>query len=91
MKKKRYHIRFSGLVQGVGFRYTATHLAERFGLTGWVYNEYDGSVISEVQGDVDSIEKWIRMIDAARYIKIEEIEKKEVAIVEDERLFGVKY
>ncbi len=91
MKKKRYHIRFRGLVQGVGFRYTATHLAERFGLTGWVYNEYDGSVISEVQGDVDAIEEWIRLIDAARYIEIDEIEKKEVAIVEDERLFEVKF
>ena len=91
MEKKRYHIRFSGQVQGVGFRYTATHLAERFGLTGWVYNEYDGSVISEVQGDTDSIEEWIRMIDAARYIEIDKVEKHEVAIVEDERAFGVKF
>ena len=34
----------SGRVQGVGFRYTALHEAQRLGVTGWVLNEPDGSV-----------------------------------------------
>ena len=91
MKKKRYHIRFSGQVQNVGFRYTATHLAERYGLIGWVYNEYDGSVISEVQGDTDSIEEWIHMIDASKYEKIieEYRERLKGYTHKDQKPFGI--
>ena len=38
----RQHIRFYGWVQGVGFRYRATHAADYYGLTGWVRHEPDG-------------------------------------------------
>ena len=48
--KIREHIRFTGYVQGVGFRYRLSHLAQRYGVTGWVRNEYDGSVSAELQG-----------------------------------------
>ncbi|MCR5097868.1 MAG: acylphosphatase [Lachnospiraceae bacterium] len=54
----RYHITFYGQVQGVGFRYTASHAAERYRLTGWVRNEYDGSVTCEIQGGADEIDAW---------------------------------
>ena len=43
-EKQREHIRFTGYVQGVGFRYRLSHLAQYYGVTGWVRNEYDGSV-----------------------------------------------
>ena len=46
----RKHIIFTGSVQGVGFRYRARHAAELYGCTGWVRNEYDGSVVMEIQG-----------------------------------------
>ena len=46
---QRRQIRFYGRVQGVGFRYHAKHAAAALGLTGWVRNEYDGSVMMEVQ------------------------------------------
>lgn len=38
-KKIREHISFSGHVQGVGFRFRASHAANGLGLTGWVKNE----------------------------------------------------
>jgi len=49
-------VRFSGRVQGVGFRFTAVRCAERHGaddgaLTGWVRNEPDGSVLMVVEGE----------------------------------------
>ena len=47
MEKIREHVVFIGRVQGVGFRYKATHLARHFGLTGWARNEYDGTVSCE--------------------------------------------
>ena len=49
-EKQREHIRFTGYVQGVGFRYRLSHLAQHYGVTGWVRNEYDGSVSAELQG-----------------------------------------
>ncbi len=87
----RYHITFYGRVQGVGFRYTASHAAERYRLTGWVRNEYDGSVTCEIQGGSDEIDAWYQFIDGARYISIDRIEKRQIPEDPDERNFGVKY
>ena len=42
--KVRKHFYFSGWVQGVGFRFKATYLARKYGLTGWVRNLSDGRV-----------------------------------------------
>ena len=46
--EKRYRLCFYGMVQGVGFRFTAMHAANMYRLTGYVRNEYDGSVTCEV-------------------------------------------
>lgn len=46
----RRRVRFTGRVQGVGFRVTARSLAGAHPVTGWVRNEPDGSVLLEVQG-----------------------------------------
>ena len=43
--QRRLRMRFTGTVQGVGFRYTAQRLASHFpGITGTVRNVPDGSV-----------------------------------------------
>ena len=47
---RRLSLRFVGEVQGVGFRWTSQRLANQIGLTGWVRNEWDGSVSMELQG-----------------------------------------
>lgn len=86
----RYHLRFTGRVQGVGFRWTATRAANVLGLTGWVYNAWDGSVEMEVQGDEQSIDQMIAAIDRGRFIQIDNIEKEKIPVVEDERDFNVK-
>ena len=52
----RKHIIFTGWVQGVGFRYRARHAADLYGCTGWVRNEWDGSVTKEIQGEEEAIE-----------------------------------
>ena len=40
----RYFLHWTGQVQGVGFRFTNTNLAQARALTGWVRNMEDGSV-----------------------------------------------
>ena len=47
---QRFHMRWTGRVQGVGFRFNNTNLARARQLTGWVENMPDGSVEMEVQG-----------------------------------------
>ncbi len=57
---KRVHAYFSGLVQGVGFRYTAIRLAMRAGLTGWAKNLYDGRVEIVAEGAEEALEQFMR-------------------------------
>ena len=45
--RRRWH--FTGNVQGVGFRYFAQCAAQKLGLTGWVANNWDGSVTMEAR------------------------------------------
>ena len=89
--KKRYRLRFYGMVQGVGFRFTASHAARMYNLTGYVRNEYDGSVTCEVQGREEDIEQFILGINRGRYIDIDRIDKEQLPVEEDERSFGVIY
>ncbi len=57
------HLRISGRVQGVGFRYSMQHEAERLGVTGWVRNCRDGTVEAVVDGSATAVEailEWAR-------------------------------
>ena len=67
----RKHINFYGWVQGVGFRYRARHAASLYGCTGWVRNEWDGSVTMEIQGTEENIDKVILAIKRGGYVRIE--------------------
>ena len=49
MHKIRVSLCFYGRVQGVGFRYKLRYLAEKYSVTGWARNEYDGSVSTFLQ------------------------------------------
>jgi acylphosphatase len=52
-----------GRVQGVGFRYTTQHEAQRLGLTGYAKNMDDGSVEVVACGESDRVEqlmKWLK-------------------------------
>lgn len=86
----RKHITFYGSVQGVGFRYRASHAAELYGCTGWVHNEWDGSVSMEIQGSEEAIDQVILAVEAGRYIKIENMDSRTIATDPEERGFRTK-
>lgn len=86
----RQRITFYGWVQGVGFRYRAYHAAEMFGATGWVKNNYDGSVLMEIQGTQHQIDQVIIAIERGTYVNIENMECRTLPIVEDETGFRVR-
>ena len=83
----RRHITFYGWVQGVGFRYRARHAAQLYGCTGWVRNEWDGSVSMEIQGSEESLDAVITAIGQGRYVMIESMDVQKLTPVEDERGF----
>ena len=86
----RKQIVFSGSVQGVGFRYRARHAADLYGCTGWVRNEWDGSVTMEIQGEEEAIDRVIQAIDAGRYVEILNMAVRTVETDPDERSFRVR-
>jgi acylphosphatase len=56
------HLIFVGRVQGVGFRFTAYHIANRHKLTGFVRNLPDGTVEMLAQGKSQQVDDCIREI-----------------------------
>ena len=63
MSQTAKNIIFIGRVQGVGFRFTVFHMANRHQLTGQVRNLHDGGVEMIVQGHSDDIDACIRDIE----------------------------
>lgn len=86
----RKRIVFHGRVQGVGFRYTARYAAASMGLTGWVKNDWDGSVIMEVQGSEFLINKLLVRLNTDTFIRIEWMDSEEIPVKENEKKFKVK-
>jgi acylphosphatase len=57
------YVTVTGLVQGVGFRYSTQRTAGRLRLAGWVRNRPDGSVEVFAQGKSDAVSKlhsWLK-------------------------------
>lgn len=79
----RKHLTFTGQVQGVGFRYRAHSIANELGLTGYVRNEYNGTVEAEVQGTAEAIAEYIRRLQNASYIRIEYIAEYDMPLQEE--------
>ena len=85
----RKRIIFYGDVQGVGFRYRVLHAANSLGITGWVRNEWDGSVSMEVQGTEADIDQMILMIQRGTYVMIRDMKVKSLPL-EKEGSFRIR-
>ena len=57
---KRVHIYYTGMVQGVFFRYTTNRIALSIGgISGWVKNLHDGRVELLAEGDETALGKLL--------------------------------
>ena len=83
----RRHMVFRGWVQGVGFRWRAGQAAALYGCSGWVRNEWDGTVTLELQGEPEQIDRVVRAIAQGRSIRIEGMDCTEIPLRADERGF----
>ena len=86
----RRHMIFYGSVQGVGFRYRARHAAALYGCTGWVRNEWDGSVTMEIQGTEEQIDAVLLAVERGTYVHIENLVSRTIPLDESERGFHTR-
>jgi acylphosphatase len=87
----RKEITFAGAVQGVGFRYRAKYAAEGCGVTGWVKNEWDGTVVMEAQGTEGQINEMLKMINRSQFISIDRLTYRELPVEEHASGFHIRY
>ncbi len=59
---KQLHVYFSGPVQGVGFRQTASHVARSFQVFGWVKNLNNGRVEVLAEGEELELQKFLQTL-----------------------------
>ena len=86
-KRIRRHLIFTGLVQGVGFRWRARQAANAAGCTGWVRNDYAGTVSMELQGTQAQLDRVLQTLERAPWIRIEGINSRLIPVEPDERGF----
>lgn len=90
MIAKRYIVR--GRVQGVGFRWFVDHEARELGLTGWVRNNFDGTVEVLAVGNEHQLTVLRRKLErgprAARVDEVQEIPAEPVAGLDTFRIEG---
>ena len=48
-----------GFVQGIFFRDTTRRLAEQHGVSGWVRNNWDGTVEAVFEGEPEAVERLV--------------------------------
>lgn len=87
---QRLVVRFSGRVQGVGFRMTALGVARGLGLTGWVRNEPDGSVRMEAQGSPEALSECLRLIPRKTFGRVDRADTSPMPVVRDESGFEIR-
>jgi acylphosphatase len=59
MAKKRVEATVYGQVQGVYFRQTTQQVAQRLALSGWVANEWDGTVQVIAEGEEQALDQLV--------------------------------
>src|SRR5438067_2060025 len=62
---------YSGMVQGVGFRYAAKHCAGDFAVTGYVHNLPSGEVELVAEGEAGQVDAFLAQVAQrmAQYIR----------------------
>ena len=87
----RYHLKISGRVQGVGYRYFTERAARQSGLAGWVRNLPDGRVEAEIQGENEKLVHFLSQLRRGPALgRVTDIQKYEVPVLE-ESMFEIRY
>ena len=87
---KRYLVIFEGRVQHVGFRAFCERRVTKYSCTGTIRNMANGMVEMKIQGEEDKIRFALSEIkEGDRFIRVDEMHKKEIALQPGEVRFEV--
>lgn len=87
---ERRQVRYSGRVQGVGFRATAVAIARDYPVTGWVRNDPDGTVMLEAQGDPVQVAAYLDALGRRMGRMVADTRTEAVGILEGETGFAIR-
>ena len=88
-EERRYSIIFSGLVQGVGFRYETWCIAQKLGVVGFAENLPNGDVRVEAQGQKDKLLYLVNYMKNIPRIHVEKIEINEVELKDEKEFMAI--
>lgn len=89
---KRFYLKITGRVQGVGYRCYTEDVAKRMNVTGWVRNMSDGRVEAEVQGDMKILEVFLLELRKGPILsRVNKIIQFEMVTCPEELLFEIRY
>jgi acylphosphatase len=88
----RVRVIVRGMVQGVGYRYFAAHLARDYGISGWVRNREDGAVELEAEGESAIVNSFLKDLGIGpRSADVTGLAVEEVPPEGDEKGFTVRF
>ena len=88
---ERQTAHFAGIVQGVGFRYTAQRIAREFEVAGYVQNLPDGQVLLVAEGTTSQIDQLLNQIQLAMDRYIQRIEVTHGECIGEFEGFEIRY
>lgn len=92
MTQIRKHFTITGRVQGVGFRYFVQQIAKSLNLTGFVRNQYDGSVYCEAQGQAEAlIQLGHRLKQGNGISHVQNVQGGDMPVLTQERNFRITH
>lgn len=85
-------LKVEGHVQGVGFRYFTSLIAENHHIKGWVRNTSNGNVEIEAEGEEYNIEAFIKNIkEGPRFSRVEKVTVTELDQPKGYKKFELRY
>jgi acylphosphatase len=88
---ERRRVFFTGMVQGVGFRYTARRIALRFPVSGYVQNLPDGRVQIVAEGTADEIGRFLVAVESELGRYVTSTEQEDLQATGDLKSFDIRF
>ena len=89
--RKQAHLYYTGMVQGVGFRFTVKKIAAGFAIDGFVKNLPDGWVEVVAVGEAEEVKTFLKRIKGSMRRCIKDVEINWQAPTEEFSGFEIRF